>query len=62
MINSTVAPSEGPSFFQNFHLSIYFFLRIYELGICKLKTTYLLTPKVVNSVFDRSIYTLDAAA
>ncbi|KAB7495644.1 hypothetical protein Anas_14213, partial [Armadillidium nasatum] len=29
-INSTVASSEGPSFFQNFHQSIYVFLRIYE--------------------------------
>ncbi|KAB7497467.1 hypothetical protein Anas_13663, partial [Armadillidium nasatum] len=35
--NSIVALGEGPSFFQNFHLSIYVFLRIYASGgSCKL--------------------------
>ncbi|RXG62074.1 hypothetical protein Avbf_18698 [Armadillidium vulgare] len=47
-----VASGEGPKFFQNLHLSINVFLRIYELEICPKRQPNLFSTKVVNSVDD----------
>ncbi|RXG55129.1 hypothetical protein Avbf_15036 [Armadillidium vulgare] len=57
-----VASGEGPKFFQNLHQSINVLLRIYELEIRAKRQPNLFSTKIVNSVDDRSIYTLDSAA